>query len=654
MNTYEFLASLTEQGVQLSANNDKLNILSPKGVLTPELRAELSARKEELLTFLRNMKMPTTPTTAPLENALSLQTIGRLIGGFVEQSALECKQPLIDPRVMAQQLTVTFRPLPNGYKNEEVLKFRQDLESKLRDYGVTVKPWERATTDFRFDVNIPIIKWKKTLKTRIVSAGVNAVIDVERPSSLKRKLGIFIAERIYQLYSSLIARGRKISVSRIAMLTSWAEDHAAQRIEDPTNTQVIILKEIDNQLADSQLPYQQKIQIGLKTLTRTYSEIVLGVSREKISVLNMNLCDSLFSRKELDSFVLKSIIPKIFVPIAPLLLNRFELGQYDPRQSDYAKKLVTLGQELAVTGLFPHGSKLSEVIPRKSQRDIVSIMMDGRTGVSYGFVAYAEAPQYVGKQEITEDEWERLSSVQGFNFEEIRQNTIGRWYIKTYSGAEYRFKQIPDIWLVSSRSGSNKTNLNLERDITRIGLKGKLYLQLPQGIDPKTVDIKPSYDVYVMISIALSAALYAPELIKNGMPIVHFHGYPASEWFKTNEYYAGVNNPSVPCGTYESGVFNFLGIQKLANQYGDRIALASLIEPDHGTNVIAPDLDYLIERLKDGCEKGQIELGGRHFASIKLRNPVEADCKVASPQTPTLQDVSGPKEELPVSLTQGR
>ncbi|MGH7998609.1 MAG: hypothetical protein ACREPR_04045, partial [Brasilonema sp.] len=362
MNTHEFLASLTQQGVQLSANNDKLNIRSPKGVLTPELCAELTARKEELLTFLHNMKMPTNPTAVPVEDTLSLQTIGRLIGGFVEQSALECKQPLIEPRVMAQQLTVTFRPLPDGYKNEEVLKFREDLEVKLHDYGVTVKPWERATTDFRFELKIPIIKWKKTIKTRIVSAGINAVIDVERPSSLKRNIGIFLAERIYQIYSQLIARGRKISISRIAILTSWAEDHAAQRIEDPNNTQVIILKEIDNQLADSQLPYQKKIQIGLNTLVRTYSEIVIGVSREKISVLNMNLCDSLFSRKELDSFVLNSIIPKIFVPIAPLLLNRFELGQYDPLQSDYAKKLVNLGKELAVTGLFPQGSKLSEVI----------------------------------------------------------------------------------------------------------------------------------------------------------------------------------------------------------------------------------------------------------------------------------------------------
>ena len=161
--------------------------------------------------------------------------------------------------------------------------------------------------------------------------------------------------------------------------------------------------------------------------------------------------------------------------------------------------------------------------------------------------------------------------------------------------------------------------MSLENDILRIGLTDKLLLQLPQGIDPQLVDIKPSYDVYVMLGISLATALYAPELIKNGAPIVHFHGYPAFEWFRPNEYCVGVNNPSVPCGTYESGVFNFLGISKLANQQVKDIALVSLVEPDHGTNFIAHDLEYLVERLKAGCRENQIELGGKHFISLKTK-----------------------------------
>jgi hypothetical protein len=619
MNASELLENLTQKGVQLWVDNNKLNLRSPKGVITPEIQAELTTYKAEILAFLREQDVAAKAASIPLSIGLSLQTIGRLIGGFVKQSNVEYQPPVVDPKVMAQKLTVTFRPLPKGYDRTEIIKFREELATKFRDYGVKVLPWEEATTEFSYLFKIPKTNWKKSFKTKNVKSEVDAVIDVENTPFLLRKLGICVAENLYQIYSHLLLKNREISVSRIAKLSSWAEDHTAKYIEDPTNTQVITLTQIDQEFVNPLLPYQQKIKIGLNTLIRTFSEMVIGVSEEKISILNMNLSDSVFPRNEIEHFVANSLIPKIFVPIYPLLLSRFELGQYDPHESSYATKLVKLGNELAPTGLFPPGFKLYEVIKRKSHRDIVNVIVNGRTGVSYGFVAYAEPPQYIGEPEITENEWQSLLPVTGFNHDELRQNEKGRFYIKTKVNGEYLFKQIPDIWLVSSRSGSNKTDLKLESDVIRIGLKENLILQLPQNINPELADIKPSYDIYVMLAISLSAALYAPELIKNGAPIVHFHGYPALEWFKPNEYYVGVTNPSVPCGTYESGVFNFLGISSLTNQQVENTALVSLIEPDHGTNFIARDLEYLVERLKAGCAEGQIELGGKHFASLKAK-----------------------------------
>jgi hypothetical protein len=619
MNAYNLLENLTQMGVYLWVDNDKLNLRSPKGIMTAEIQAELTAHKAEILTLLRDRDVAIKAASVPLSMGLSLQTIGRLIGGFVEKSTVEYKPPVIDPKVMTQKLTVTFRPLPKDYKQLEIIKFREELAVKLNSYGVKVLPWEEATTEFRYDVRLPFTNLNKSLKIRGVKAEIDAVIDVEKSPDLMRKIGVYAAEMLYKIYSQFLLRNREISVSRIAKLSSWAEDHVAKYIEDPTNTQVIILTEIDQDFVNPLIPYQEKIKIGLNTLVRTFSEMVIGVSSDKISILNMNLSDSVFPKKEIEYFVLNSLVPKVFVPIYPLLLNRFTLEQYNPHESSYAAKLVKLGNKLASTGLFPPGFKLCEVIKRKSHRDIVNVIVNGRTGVSYGFVAYAEPPQYVGKPEITEDEWQSLLSVAGFSSDEFRQNQKGRYYIKTQVKGEYKYKQIPDIWLVSSRSGANKTDLNLESDIIRIGLKEKLFLQLPNGINPELVDIKPSYDIYVMLAISLSAALYTPELIKNGAPIVHFHGYPASEWFKPNEYCVGINNPSVPCGTYESGVLNFLGISSLAHQQLENPALVSLIEPDHGTNFIAHDLEYLVERLQAGCTQGQIELGGKHFASLKAK-----------------------------------
>ncbi|MBU7586762.1 MAG: non-ribosomal peptide synthase [Nostoc sp. TH1S01] len=625
MNTSEILETLTQKGVKIWIENEKLNIRSPKGVLTPDIQAELTAHKLEILEFLRDTSQQEHATrnniystsAIPLPQGLILQTIGRLIGGASEQLSLECQEPVIDPRLMAQRLSITFRPLPKKYKNVEIIKFRAKLEQKLQEYGVKVIPWQQATREFRYEINIPFTNIKKSIKTRVVKTGINAVIDVDRPASIRSLAETFAAEKLYQLYSHFILKGRKISVTRIGSLIGWAEDCAAKFIEDPTNTQVIVLSNIDKEFVSFQTPYQEKIKMGLNTLVRTFSEIVIGVSQSEFSILNMNLSDSVFSMDEFDKFVLKSLIPKVYVPILPLPLSKFKLGSYNPQSSIYAQKLVSLSTQLADTNLFPPGSKLSEVIKRQSHRDIVNVIVNGRTGVSYGFVAYAEPPQYIGAIEIPEHEWESLTAVNGFSSDEVRQNTIGRRYLKTKVGVEYKFKQIPDIWVCSARSGSNKTNLQLENDILRIGLTDRLLLDLPQGVDPKLADIKPSYDVYVMLAIALSTSLYAPNLITNGMPMIHFHGYPAVEWLQEQEYFMGVNNPSVPCGTYESGVFNFLSIYNLVNQYGTDINLACLIEPDHGTNIIAPDLEYLLSRLKTGCEQSAIELGGKHFYSLE-------------------------------------
>lgn len=620
MNASELVANLNKQGVHLWVDNDKLNIRSPKGVITPDIQEKLVVHKAEILAFVREMDVATNSVSIPFNQGLSLQTIGRLIAGFIDNSIEDFQPPIIDAKLMAQKLIMTFKPLPSNYRNQEILKFRQELEEILRNYGVKLLPWEEATREFIYDISIPVINQKISLKLRGVKAEVNAVIDVENPPSCLRKMGILAAENFYKFYSQVVLKNRNLPVMKIAKLSSWAEEHAAKYVEDPTNTQVIILTDIDHDFINPKISYKEKINIGLKTLVRTFSEIVIGVSTDQISILNMNLSDSIFSKKDIESFVLKSLIPKVFVPITPLLLSRFQLGQYNPQESSYAANLVKLGQELASTGLFPSGFKLDDVIRRKSHRDIVNVIVNGRTGVSYGFVAYAEPPQYIGAVEITATEWEKLSPIEGFSSDEIRKNGQNRRYLKIKVGDEYLFKQIPDIWLVSSRSGANKTDLNLTSDIIRIGLQERLLLELPEGIEAEMVDIKPSYDIYVMLAISLAAALYTPELIKNGAPMVHFHGYPAFDWFEKDEYCVGVNNPSVPCGTYESGVFNFLGISSLAKNSRETIDLVGLVEPDHGTNFIASDMEYLVARLKAGCAEGQIELGGKHFASLKVNS----------------------------------
>lgn len=615
MNVSGLIDQLTQQGVQVWADDDgKLKIQSPKGVMTSELQSELVARKAEILEFLLQKNVGSAESCMAGQG-LSLQTIGRLIGGYGRGESFN--PPIIDPTVMAKKLKVTFRPLPANYANDHIINFRKDLESKLTASGVTVVPWEEATQESEYEVNLPVLNLKRTIKSKAVKSEINAMIDVERQPAGIGKAKICIAENLYQLYSRFVLKGRKLSVSKIAQFISWAEENIHD-LQDPTNTQVIVLTDLDESFIDPELSYQKKIPVGVNTLVKTFSEIVVGVSESRLSILNMNLSDSVFPAGAIDDFVTKSLIPKIYVPILPLPLSRFEVGEYDPSQSGYAAKIVKFGNALAPTGLLPAGFKIDDVVKRQSHRDIIDWMAKGRTGVSFGFVAYAEPPRYVGDLEVSIETWNTYKAVAGFNSDELRQNDQGRRYLRLRSADGWRYHQIPDVWLVSSRSGSNKTDLNLQTDVVRIGLTDRLHLQLPQGIDPTATDVKPSYDLYVMVSLALGAALFAPKLIENGMPMVHFHGYPAKEWFAADyEYCAGVENPSVPCGTYESGVFNFLGIQRMVERHGSDVHLASLVEPDHGTNIVAYDLDYLLKRLNQGVEQNIIELGGKYFPSLK-------------------------------------
>jgi TubC N-terminal docking domain len=617
MNIPELMTELIQKGVQFQIDESKVKISSAQAVLTEDILAKLSEHKPEILSFLSSQKSQDSSVTNTLHP--SLDTIGRLISGFSNlETSQNYRSPMIDVKSMTRKLAVTFRPIEQNKSLEILQIFSNELEDNLRDLGTRVVSWEEATREYQYELKIPILGWKKTFKTRMVKPEINAVIDSKRKPTLLGRARIVLADLFYFVYAHFFAKGQKISVSRIAMLTGWAEKHVALQLEDPINTQVVMLTELNREFVNPRLPYYQKVTIGLNTLVDTFSEIVIGVSSDRLSILNMNLSDSTFLRFEIDNFVLNSLIPKVFVPILPLSISQFECGQYDPQASAYAKKLAELGRELLVTDLFPPGSQLSQVVKRKSHRDLVDVLVNGRTGVSYGFLAYVEPPQYFGSPEIIETEWDCLQPVAGFSSSELRQNEAQRWYIKTLDRAGHNcFKQIPDIWLVSSRSGANKTDLSLDRDITRIGLKQGLFLQIPQGVNLERTDIKPSYDIYVMLAIALSVALYLPELIANGCPIVHFHGYPSSQWFKSSEYWTGTSNPSVPCGTYEAGVLNYLGIQHLAQQHRDRINLIGLIEPDHGTNIIAHSLEYLIDRLKTGCDTGDIKLGGEYFTSLK-------------------------------------
>ena len=535
---------------------------------------------------------------------LDLRTIAALAGMPKIKNLVNPK----NPAEMSRRVTVTFKPVPKNYPETEISAYRERLRNSLLQNGVNVISWEDATSE-----DASYGAFSKLMGLRSVKRKVNAVIDVKKKLSPVRWLLSKVAENIYRL-----ARKDSLSVSGILKISGWADDFTVGCLQDPYNTQVITIMSLDPAFENEDTAYDEKISIGLKNLVTNMSEIVIGVSRRNFAIINMNLSDSIYTHDQLDDFVLYSLIPKIYAPIKPPVLTRFSVSEYDPQEFEYARKLSALGADLKSTDLFPAGSKFVDAIKRLSHRDVANKILDGRTGVSYGFIALAEPPGYDGEKYIDENMWNSLQEIPDYNPDEVRAASNDRWYVKTLLGDGTAYQQVPDIWIVTSRSGCDKTNLNPDSDIVRVGLvKGKLHLEIPKGVDLGRKDIRPSFDTYVILSQALSSALYAPCLIENEMSILHFHGYPDPCWFRVSEHHAGAQNPSLPCGTVEAALLNYSAVYETATKNGNDIKLLCLVESDHGVNVLGPDREYLVQRLLAGSSEGHILLGGKYLPMLK-------------------------------------
>ncbi len=538
---------------------------------------------------------------------LGLQTIAALTGMPKIKNLVNPK----DPTEMSERVIVTFKPLPKNYPYTEISAYRERLKNSLLSNGVSVISWEDATTQ---DMSYGL--FSRFMGLRSVRRKVNAVIDVKKKLSPLRWFLSKVAENIYRF-----VRKDSLSVSAILKISGWADNFTVGYLQDPYNTQVITIIHIDPEFESEDTTYERKISLGLKNLVNNMSEIVIGVSHRNFAIINMNLSDSIYTHNQLDDFVLYSLIPKIYAPIKPPVLTRFSVSEYEPKEFEYAQKLSALGADLKSTELFPAGSKFVDAIKRLSHRDVANKILDGRTGVSYGFIALAEPPGYDGDKYIDENMWDSLQEIAGYNPDEVKAASNDRWYVKTLLRGETVYQQVPDIWIVTSRSGCDKTNLNPDSDIVRIGLvKGKLHLQIPAGVDLGRKDIRPSFDTYVILSQALSSALYAPSMIENEMSILHFHGYPDPCWFGVSEYHAGARNPSLPCGTVEAALLNYSAVYETAARDGADIKLLCLVESDHGVNVLGPDREYLVQRLLAGSSGGHILLGGKYLPMLKKQS----------------------------------
>ncbi|WP_110970559.1 TubC N-terminal docking domain-related protein [Pseudomonas huaxiensis] len=596
------LDTLKARQVYLWREERRLRLRAPKGALEPALLAQILRLKAEVLDLLERHEQCES-ADGNQDTPLTPQSISVLIGGPGNAT------PLLSPEAMARGLTVTFHPLPANC-DPQITVFVDGLAELLKEQGVNVLSWDQAQVRRNTTERSSRFGKPRTL----LSSSVDAVFNVEGSRALASHLRVAMAEWVYRLTAGRVTS----SITRILHSLAWLDDDLLNRLEDPFKTQIVIIRPLDPRLTAPATSYREKIRIGLDVLFRSFAQIALNVAAQHVSLLNLNLCDTVYPRSELPAMVLNSLIPKLYVPIRPIPISRFEWGAFSPDASPYAARLIELSQRLAPGGLFPTGSAFSSIIRRRSRRDIFDQMADGRAGVSYGFVAWLEPPRFAeGDRVIDTQAWETLAPIEHLPSTHIRQAASGHWYVKLEIKGERACVQVPDLWLLSSRSGADKTALT-PADVVRVGLsKGRFHLQQADH-HPSGAPLRPSYDLYVMFAVAMAAALHAPALLERGGPLIHFHGYPAPDWFEQGEFCAGTLNPSMPCGTLESGVFNFLAMADIVQRH-ESSKLIAIAEPDHGVNIFATEPDYLIRRLEEGLARQQIELGGKFYPALRAQ-----------------------------------
>jgi hypothetical protein len=165
---------------------------------------------------------------------------------------------------------------------------------------------------------------------------------------------------------------------------------------------------------------------------------------------------------------------------------------------------------------------------------------------------------------------------------------------------------VPQVRVMTTRSGCRKNQLEAKSDLVEIGLiqrngRGRAYLKTPMGCSPDIV-AKPSFDTLTILAHALGNALTAsilmtlrPEarfprhLAKFGASMTHWHDYPAVELLPEGYHLHGENNPPVACSTPQSAAYSLLGkiaALEIALEQGRAYRGDVHVEPCHGTNIV--------------------------------------------------------------------
>jgi len=546
-----------------------------------------------------------------IQNILSKEAIQKILG--LEGNIC------LTPEEMIEKVKVTFFPIIPEGTSQEVKSFGEELKTTLEKLGVDSIPFEDSL------VSLPkrkIIKW-------YFFAFLNRLAFLFEKLIKKENKKI---RPDFQILSK-IKKGKK--VKRGITIISMGESQEGNLPMDYTMSfrQSFVVTIVEMPSAITKVTdYQTHFNTAMYLFVHHMAQIIIAVDKDNILLYNLNGAHILFPRNgNLQQFIIKILIPKLAAPISPPKLTEFIIQQekFDP--ADYFHKKViddftSSADFFDKSGLYPKGKTLEE-LPFRNEfyRWVGRIFLDNRNGMSYGFLGHQLPTKIPALLSIEQAE----SLFKGFIQKDKDYFIVdNRDFIILNIQNEKFCVEIPDVWVMTLRSGADKTHFDTKKDLVELGLvNGKMILRSPIGLKISQ-GYRPSFDTKVILAHAvgnvIAAAIlahlnpnhpFSKMLSENGLAMCHWHGYFKKDSIPVGWHVYGLENPSVACSTPQSAFYAFAGklnaiiecVKKGQDFKGD-----IHIEPHHGTNIVFPSLvqfgDFVIKN------SNAVALGNRYFS----------------------------------------
>lgn len=365
--------------------------------------------------------------------------------------------------------------------------------------------------------------------------------------------------------------------------------------------------------AETETRSQEKLNSIVKRLAWNIEQMTIYVDKTTWTVVTMNGAVIRCSWETLFEDTANVLIPKLAAPVVPPHTNDFDaregaLNLQEPNYAPYVKDFQESGKLWHDSGLMLFHTSLADLEFRnKYYRRLAAAYLDNRSGMSYGFLARQMASPPAAT--LTSNE-----VIQKFGAEHLKKSpevftaSDGTW-VAIHIGQSPIFVLVPDVWVLMTRSGCDKSNINPLRDLVLLGLaKGKVVFCTPRGMTPGT-DCKPSYDTLTILSHAMGNALvaavqrrlqpdapFATTLAQSGLALAHWHGYLHHATLPPGYVVYGETNPPVSCSTLQAAILALHGkIDAFAGTVaaGEPYAGDVHVEPHHGVNLTGSSLVQL-------------------------------------------------------------